>query len=99
MAEIYIMASTGPLLSSTTVEGEPLDLDGTICTFLSGQDDRSIDLSSCLASLCMRLRQETPNFIVVRLFQSLNIQFVLFTSLGRLTGIMTRVSTLLWKLD
>jgi hypothetical protein len=42
----------------------------------------------------MRLRQDTPLEIVVRLFQTLNIQFVLFTSLGQLTGMITRVSKL-----
>lgn len=40
----------------------------------------------------MRLRQETPLEIVVRLFQSLNLPFLLFTSMGTLTGMMSRVS-------
>jgi hypothetical protein len=40
----------------------------------------------------MRLRQETPLEVVVRIFQSLNIPYVLFTSHGKLAGIMTRVS-------
>ena len=40
----------------------------------------------------MRMRKDTPLEVVVRTFQSLNIPFVLFTSLGKLAGIMTRVS-------
>lgn len=43
----------------------------------------------------MRLRQETPLEIVVRMFQSLNLPFILFTSMGTLTGMMTRVSVCL----
>ncbi|KAF9508161.1 hypothetical protein BS47DRAFT_1373732 [Hydnum rufescens UP504] len=78
-----------PLLTSPTLDGETVDGDSVVCTFLPKQAN-GIDLSSSLERTSMRLRQETPLEVVVRIFQSLNIPYVLFTSHGKLAGIMTR---------
>ncbi|KAF8308326.1 hypothetical protein DL93DRAFT_2171178 [Clavulina sp. PMI_390] len=82
-----------PILSNTTVDGRRVDGDITLCTFVpsgSRTHQETIDLSNCLSNNSMRLRQETPLEVVVRMFQSLNLPFVLFTSMGTLTGMMTR---------
>ncbi len=65
----------------------------TRCTFLEGQPD-IISFSRVLDRTAMRLRKEAPLEVVVRLFQTLNLPFVLFTSTGRLAGLMTRVSVM-----
>lgn len=90
-SRVHSAKLTDPILSNTAAD---VNRTTTHCTFVPDADDREIlDLSTCLTSTCMRLRQETPLEIVVRLFQSLNISFVLFTSMGTLTGMMSRVST------
>lgn len=92
-SRVYPAIPTGPILSNAAADGMTGDRVTTHCTFVSHADDgETLDLSACLTSTCMRLRQETPLEIVVRLFQSLNISFVLFTSMGTLTGMMSRVS-------
>jgi len=78
-----------PLLTGPMLDGETVDGDSVVCTFLPKQTN-GIDLSSSLERTSMRLRQETPLEVVVRVFQSLNIPYVLFTSHGKLAGIMTR---------
>ncbi|KAF8328365.1 chloride channel [Cantharellus anzutake] len=78
-----------PYLNSTTVEGRShLDRPSN-CTFLPGEGD-AIDLSRVMDQTAMRLKKEAPLEVVVRLFQTLNLPFVLFTSEGRLAGLMTR---------
>jgi len=86
-----IQNAIGPSLTASAADGITLDSAVTHCTFIPNGNDRdTLDLSTCLTSTCMRLRQGTPLEIVVRLFQSLNLSFVLFTSMGRLTGMMSR---------
>jgi len=86
-----LQTAIGPILSNATADGMTGDRVTTLCTFVPNVGDReTLDVSACLTSTCMRLRQETPLEIVVRLFQSLNISFVLFTSMGTLTGMMSR---------
>jgi chloride channel 3/4/5 len=93
-SRVHLVNLTDPILSNTTADGMTVNRATTHCTFVPNADDtETLDLSACLTSTCMRLRQETPLEIVVRLFQSLNISFVLFTSMGTLTGMMSRVST------
>jgi len=88
-----IQTTIGPILSNAAADGMTGDRVTTLthCTFVpNANNGETLDLSACLTSTCMRLRQETPLEIVVRLFQSLNISFVLFTSMGTLTGMMSR---------
>lgn len=86
--------SAAPLLSDTILGDDPTaNADATYCTFApTVNDSNTVDISSSLTCTSTKMRQDTPLEVVVRLFQSLNISFVMFLSMGRLTGMMTRVS-------
>jgi len=84
-----LLKEIDPYLNTPTTEDRTgVDLS-TKCTFVEGQPV-AINFSRVLDRTAMRLRKEAPLEVVVRLFQTLNLPFVLFTSTGRLAGLLTR---------
>ncbi|KAJ7272542.1 Cl-channel protein [Mycena haematopus] len=63
------------------------------CTFSSrgsSSTDGQVDLSGLLEEAILQLRQEVPKELVVNMFQKMNLRQIMFTTRGKLTGMVTK---------
>ncbi|KAJ7777446.1 Cl-channel protein [Mycena metata] len=56
----------------------------------SSNAEEQVDLSSLLEEAVLQLRQEVPKELVVSMFQKLNLRQIIFTTGGKLTGMVTK---------
>ncbi|KAJ6624915.1 Cl-channel protein [Mycena sp. CBHHK59/15] len=63
------------------------------CTFSAhnpSAPEEQVDLSGLLEEAVLQLRQEVPKELVVSMFQKLNLRQIIFTTSGKLTGMVTK---------
>ncbi|KAJ7035598.1 Cl-channel protein [Mycena alexandri] len=56
----------------------------------SSNAEEQVDLSSLLEEAVLQLRKEVPKELVVSMFQKLNLRQIIFTTGGKLTGMVTK---------
>ncbi|KAJ7695038.1 Cl-channel protein [Mycena rosella] len=76
-----------PLLVEDTTSGRPRR-----CVFSQRNPPNveEVDLSGLLEEAVLHLRQEVPKELVVSMFQKLNLRQIIFTTGGKLTGMVTK---------
>ncbi|KAJ7460664.1 Cl-channel protein [Mycena latifolia] len=77
-----------PLLAEDATSGRPRR-----CVFSQRSPlnpEEEVDLSGLLEEAVLHLRQEVPKELVVSMFQKLNLRQIIFTTGGKLTGMVTK---------
>ncbi|KAJ6485834.1 Cl-channel protein [Mycena sanguinolenta] len=56
----------------------------------SSSTEEQVDFSSLLEEAILQLREEVPKELVVNMFQKMNLRQIMFTTRGKLTGMVTK---------